>query len=185
MELKQRLYDVDDLWDLGLQEEHRDKDYELIDGAIIEMTKPGTRHGQLVIRLGRHLDIFVEDNELGIVTTETGYFSQDYRFIMLAPDVAFVSRARQPDSDPDKWMPVMPDLAVEIHSPTNTYKELREKAEIYLRHGSKLVWIIMPAKQSVEIHRPQRSVETLGFGDSLSGEDVLPGFELALRRLFR
>ncbi|MDE2855301.1 MAG: Uma2 family endonuclease [Chloroflexota bacterium] len=184
MELKQRLYDVDDLWEYGLREEYRDKDYELIDGVIIEMTKPGTRHGQLVIRLGRYLDIFVEENDLGIVTTETGYFPQDYRFMMLAPDVAYVSRARQPESDPDKWMPIMPDLAVEIHSPTNTYKELREKAQLYLRHGSKLVWIIMPAKQSVEIHRPQIPPETLAFEDSLSGDDVLPGFELALRRLF-
>lgn len=188
MELQQRLYDVDDLWELGLQDEHRDSDYELIDGAIIEMTKPGGRHGQLVIRLGRYLDIFVEKHRLGYVTTETAYFSEDYRYTVLAPDLAFIAHDRAPDPFPDKWIPSMPDLAVEIRSPSNSMKELRDKAEIYLRYGATLVWIIIPASPKVEVWRMQEAGgftnETLEAADTLNGEDVLPGFQLGVSVLF-
>lgn len=188
MELRQRLYDVDDLWELGSQDGHRDKDYELIDGAIIEMTKPGGRHGQLVIRLGRYLDIFVEENRLGYVTTETAYFPEAYRYTLLTPDLAFIAHGRAPDPFPDKWIPSMPDLAVEVRSPSNSIGELRNKAQIYLRHGATLVWIISPAARNVEVWRVQDDGqfehEVLKLADALSGEGVLPGFQLSLSVLF-
>ena len=92
--------------------------------------------------------------------------------------------SRAPDPFPDKLVPVMPDIAVEIRSPSNTLAEMREKAQRYLRLGSTLVWIILPNDQKVEVHQTQMPVKTLELGDSLSGEDVLPGFELELRRLF-
>lgn len=188
MELRQRLYDVDDLWKLGLQDEHKDKDYELIDGALIEMTKPGGRHGKLVIRLGRYLDIFVEDNRLGHVTTETGYFLADDRHTMLAPDLAFISNKRAPDPFPEKWIPAMPDLAVEIRSPSNTRQELREKAQTYLQHGTALVWIVLLATNRVEVWRMHEDGtfmrELLELTDILTGDDILPGFQLDLSILF-
>ncbi len=188
MELQQRLYDVDDLWELGSQEEHRDKDYELIDGAIIEMTKPGGRHGKLVIRLGHYLYAYVEDNLLGHVTTETGYHPRDYRYTMLAPDLAFISYENAPDPFPEKWIPAMPDLAIEVRSPSNTFRELRDKAATYLRHGTTVVWIVMPATRSVEVWRRQEDGsfvnEVLPLSEALSGENILPGFELQLSVLF-
>lgn len=91
---------------------------------------------------------------------------------------------RANDPFPEKFVPAMPDIAVEIRSPSNTISEMRKKAQRYLRHGSKLAWIIMPANQRVEIHRSHSPVETLEIGDTLSGDDILPGFTLALRRLF-
>ena len=188
MEVQKRLYDVDDLWQLGLQDKNRDIDYELVDGAIVEMTKPGGQHGQLVIRMGRYLDIFVDENRLGYVTTETGYFPGDYRYTMLAPDLAFISYENAPDPFPEKWIPAMPDLAVEVRSPSNTHNELREKARMYLRHGTTVVWIVMPATQSVEVWRKQEDGrfvnEVLPRSEALSGEDILPGFELELSVLF-
>ena len=82
----------------------------------------------------------------------------------------------------------MPDLAVEIVSPSNSVKELRRKAAIYLQNGTQLVWIVMPGKNSVEVCRmkdgagmTREIVESTG---TLSGEQVLPGFELGLPRLF-
>lgn len=184
MVLQQRLYDVDDLWDIGQSRAHEDKDYELVDGVLFEMVKPGGRHGQIVVRLARYLDAFVEEYTLGYVTAETGYHPSNYRRTLLAPDVAFVSHSRAPKPFPVKWGPVMPDLAIEIHSPSNTRIELRNKAQIYLHHGTQLVWLVFPAKQTVEVHRPQAEIETLGLADALSGDDVLPGFSLPLQTVF-
>ena len=125
---------------------------------------------------------------LGIVTVEPGHHPRGNRFTLLVPDVAFVSRERAPEPFPEKFVPLMPDLAVEIASPSDTTKEMREKAQLYLTNGTQIVWLVMPTKQAVEIHRASTGLgaehETLALGDSLSGEDVLPGFELELRRLF-
>ena len=185
MATQERLYDVHDLWELYCQRADDHMRYELIDGEIIEMSGPGGIHGRIAIRLGRYLDIFAEEKDLGIVTAETGYHPPEDRSTLLLPDVAFASFDRAPDPFPERSVPAMPELAVEIRSPSNTLEELREKAQLYLRLGSKLVWIILPAETSVEVCRPRSSVETLGFGDSLSGEDILPGFQLELRRLFQ
>ena len=184
MATKQRLYDVDAVWDLYCLPENDLKRFELIDGALIEMSGPGGTHGRIVIKLGRYLDIFVEENDLGYVTAETGHHPHGNRHTLLLPDVAFVSRERAPDPFPEKFVPVMPDLAVEIKSPSNTVSELREKAQLYLRHGAVLVWLVMPATQTVEVHRPESSVQTLGPTDALSGGAVLPGFHLPLQALF-
>jgi Uma2 family endonuclease len=188
MALQQRLYDVDDLWQFLSQLENDGNVYELIDGVIIEMPRPGGQQGRLAIRLGRFLDIYAEENALGIVTGETGYHSRDNRYALLGPDVAFISAERAPQPFPETFVPLMPDLAVEIASPTDTQEALRRKALRYLRNGTKLVWMVWPARRSVEVCRLQAgedmSLETLLIGDTLSGADLLPGFELALTRLF-
>ena len=188
MELKQRLYDVDDLWELYCQRENDHLRFELFDGEIIEMSGPGGVHGRIAIRLGRYLDIYAEEKNLGIVTGETGYHPPEDRYNLLLPDVAFISFERAPAPFPDKLVPAMPDLAVEIKSPSNTMTELRAKAQRYLRLGSRLIWIILPDDTSVEVCRLNETGEiereVIGPDASLSGEDVLPGFELDLRRLF-
>jgi len=81
----------------------------------------------------------------------------------------------------------MPDIAVEVLSPSNTLPELRRKAEVYLRHGTTLVWLVNPDEKTVEIWRmddKKTTSETVGQGGALDGQPVLPGFRLELDTLF-
>ena len=120
---------------------------------------------------------------------ESGHHPPDYEYTLLGPDVAFTSFARLPDPPPEKYYPVMPDLAVEIMSPNDTLAEARRKAERYLRHGSRLVWIVQPKRRGVELCRllDDGSIAALfvGEGESLAAPDILPGFELAIDELFQ
>lgn len=188
MAIQQRLYDVDELWELYALPENEQKRMEIHDGVLVEMSGPGGIHGRIATKLGRFLDEYAEAHSLGIVTVETGYHPYNSRYTLLLPDVAFISRERAPDPFPEKFVPLMPDLAIEIRSPSDSLQELRDKAKVYLQHGAELVWIVLPAQFAVEIHRPQSagrpSQETLKSGDTLSGDDILPGFELELTRLF-
>ena len=118
----------------------------------------------------------------------TGYHPPDDRRTLLVPDVAFISHTRAPEPFPKKLVPVMPDLAVEIRSPSNTLAELRDKARLYLDLGASLVWLVLPDDQSVEVCRMNKSGETekevFGPDDTLSGDEVLPGFMVDVRSIF-
>ena len=187
MQVQQRLYDIDDLWRL-VQDANDDTRYELIEGEIIRMAPTFEDHGYLAGVIFHYFLVFDPRRELGIPSVETGYYSLDDRSTVLAPDVAFRRTIRPGESPQHKFVPVMPDLAVEIKSPSNSLAELRRKAAIYLNHGSQLVWIILPASQSAEVHRLDASGdlqrEIIAADGALSGEQVLPGFELPLTKLF-
>ena len=81
----------------------------------------------------------------------------------------------------------MPDLAVEILSPSNTLSELQRKAAVYLQHGTALVWLVKPDDKTVEVWRltdeNELTSEIVGPAGVLTGE-VLPGFRLDLEALF-
>ena len=188
MAQRERLIDVDELWDRLAQLDGDETVHQLIDGVMIEMPRPGGQHGLLAVRFVRYLDRYVEEHQLGYVTVESGHFSQDDPYTLLGPDVAFISKERAPRPFPEKFVPVMPDLAVEILSPSDTISKLRAKAELYLRKGARLVWIVIPDERSVEIFRMGEAGEierelVAGEG-ALSGEELLPGFSLPLRSVF-
>ena len=184
MVIKERLYSVDDVWQMAGENHH----YELIEGALFEMSPASYMHGRLAVLIARYMGDFAEAHGLGEVTMETGYHPPDNRHILLAPDVAFVSRARAPQPFHATFAPLMPDLAVEIQSPTDTLRQVRRKAAIYLRHGTKLVWIVLPDERGIDICRAvdgsRLDIEFVGRDGTLSGEQVLPGFELPVSRLF-
>ena len=187
MQVQQRLYDIDDLWRLVCDADD-DKRYELIEGEIFDMAPPGGEHGYYAFEIGFFIRLFDRQRKLGVAMVETGFHPPNDRYTVLSPDFSFTRKERAPNPIPKNFMPLMPDLAVEIKSPSNTLAELRRKAAIYLNHGSQLVWIILPASQSAEVHRLDASGdlqrEIIAADGALSGEQVLPGFALPLAKLF-
>lgn len=81
-------------------------------------------------------------------------------------------------------IPTMPDLAIEIASPTDSPLAMREKALYYLKYGSKLVWLLFPRQKQIEVHTSE-SIHTLNLEDTLDGGNVLPGFSLPLKDIFK
>ena len=122
------------------------------------------------------------------MTVESGHYPPQDRRTLLLPDVAFIRKERAPTLDLELFAPVMPDLAVEIMSPSQSLAQARRKAKVYLRHGTAMVWLVDPAEKNAEIwtaeNRDAPQSETIGMDDELSGGAVLPGFKLPLRHLF-
>lgn len=188
MAIQEKLYTVDDVWQLSHQPENEFKHFYLIDGELFWDMPPGYLHGRIAVIIARYLSMYVEEHDLGEVTAEVGYYPAKDRSTLLAPDVAFVRKQDRPPADYVKFVPRMPDLAVEIASPSNTLSELRRKADVYLGNGTALVWLVLPERAGVEVWRMgpdgKPSSEFIARDSSLSGEQVLPGFTLDLQRLF-
>ncbi len=159
--------------------------YELVRGELRHMSPVGRPHGKFATRLARHLDVFVEAHDLGEVHVETGFYLEQSPDTVRAPDVAFISKERLATQSEEGFFTVAPDLAVEIVSPGETADEVQEKVELYLAHGARLVWVLYPHRKMVVVQRADGTAQRLRAGDTLDGEDVLPGFRLALAELFK
>lgn len=188
MATQERLLDIDAVWELSQQAEYENKRLYLIDGELIVMSPVKRVHSRLANRIGMFVGMFLEEHDLGEAHTEIGCYPHGDRRTLLAPDVAYFSHASLSQQPEDGFLSVMPDLAIEIASPSDSLKQLREKAQIYLDNGSRLVWIVLPAEKGVDVCRavdgPRLDIEFVPQTGTLTGDDVLPGFELHMTRLF-
>src|SRR5438105_2555555 len=90
-----------------------------------------------------------------------------------------------PPTWPRGFMPVVPDIVLETRSPGDTKREVAEKIAQWMQAGVRLAWELDPKARTLTVHRPNAEPRRLGIDDVLNGEDVLPGFSLPIRRLFR
>ncbi|MBI1928859.1 Uma2 family endonuclease [Candidatus Poribacteria bacterium] len=164
---------------------------ELVDGEIQLMEPAGGEHGEIALRIGGRLLVFVEEHDLGkAFAAETGYILQHAqkegeRDTVKGIDASFIRKERiPPEGITKKFIPFPPDLAVEVVSPGDTKREVAEKVQEYLDFGVPLVWVVRPTEKTVTVYRATGEVEVKGDGDLLSGEDVVPGFTLKVDGIF-
>ncbi len=162
--------------------------YELVEGELRRMPPPGFRHGRIAGRLGASVLAYVEERGLGaVLAAETGFLLRRNPDTVRAPDASFVSgeRLRSTPFSPDGYFPGAPDLAVEVLSPSDTYAEVEEKVAMWLSYGTRIVLVLDPAKEVAVVHGPSRQITILRAGQTLTAEDVVPGWHLDLGDLFR
>jgi len=160
--------------------------HELVRGELRTMPPGGWEHGHESSKLDRSLGNYVDSNGLGeVATNEPGFLLAIDPDTVRAPDVAFVRRERLPTGAARRgFFHGAPDLAVEVISPNDLYTEVDEKVGEWLEHGTLMVLVVNPRRRTVAVHRPGRDVRILGVADTIDGEDVVPGWTLAVRDLF-
>jgi Uma2 family endonuclease len=160
--------------------------YEVVDGRIVEKSMGAYENWLASVMYGR-LDRYVEENSIGRAVIEMIFDLRPRVDRERRPDVAFVSFERW---GRDRRIPrarswaVVPDLAVEIISLTNTADEVAGKLEEYYEAGVRLVWVVYPAQMKIYVYTSTSQIRVLAPGDELDGGDVLPGLRLPLRDLF-
>jgi Uma2 family endonuclease len=161
--------------------------YEIVNGELIDMGNSGAKHGYVCSVLMILLGGYVHIQKLGAMFDSSTAFklkSGNKR----SPDVSFMAKERLQGLDelPDGFLEGAPDLAVEILSPSNTVEEIHNKLVEYFDNGSRLVWVINPKEKYVLVYRsseePDRLLKSI---DSLDGEEIVPGFSLAIAELFQ
>jgi Uma2 family endonuclease len=164
--------------------------YELVDGNLVERHM-GAESSAIAAKIIVLLGMFLRGRRLGeLFGSDTSYecFADAPGKVRRA-DVGFVRLDRLPGGRPPKGhLRVAPDLAVEVVSPNDTSEEVDEKVQEWLAAGVPLVWVVSPAIRAVRVYRPRTApngrVSLLSFDDTISGEDVLPGFSCPVREFF-
>ncbi len=162
-----------------------DQRVELVRGRLIVREPPGYVHGAVTARLASALLIHATANDLGeVLAGDAGFTLFRNPDTVRGPDVAFIKKSRVPTPAPQAFAEFPPDLAVEVLSPRDRSREMRSKVADWLGAGTRLVWVIDPARHEATIYRQDGTVALLNYDGALRGEDVLPGFTCPLKALF-
>ena len=154
--------------------------YEYVKGELVPMSPATRAHSKISVNVIRHLDLHVRENQLGEVHVEATFRVGERG---LKPDVAFVSTPHL-EGDENRGFPIPPDLAIEVVSPTDVQWHIVDKAFAYLNAGTRLVWVLDPRSQTVTVYRSESDIVLLTCEDTLTGEDVVPGFTCPVLQLF-
>lgn len=171
---------------------------ELVRGEVRSVTPAGGWHATVGDNLYGPLREFVRARRLGRCFFDgAGYLlplppelqrrSRDGtpRDTVRSPDVSFVRADRVPRGGfGPGWIPLAPDFAVEVLSPSETASDTEEKLADYRAAGTPLLWVVDPAKRMVTIYAADTPTRWMREGETLDGGDVLPGFTLAVEALF-
>jgi len=159
---------------------------ELIRGEVHHMSPAGKRHGKIAGRLHGHIFQFVNEHDLGeVYTAEAGFVVDADAFTVRASDMAFITQQRDAEADTVKFCPIPPDLCAEVLSPDDRAGDVLQKIDDWLRFGVRIVWVVDPKTRTVTVHEPTGHAQTLHESETLTGGDVLPGFEMPLAKLFK
>ncbi|MBN3894974.1 MAG: Uma2 family endonuclease [Nostoc sp. NOS(2021)] len=155
-------------------------------GELVIMPPTGGETGKSNVNLILQLASWNEQKQLGeVFDSSTGFTLPNGAD--RSPDVSWVEKSRWDSltkEQREKFIPLCPDFAIEIMSPSDTLKKVQEKMHEYISNGCRLGWLINRKKQEVEIYRPGQDVEVLKSPQTLSGENVLPGFVLTLKKIW-
>jgi Uma2 family endonuclease len=164
---------------------------ELKEGKIVIMTPSDSASSIIGMRFGRFLDNWVDEHDLGQVLDASGGFRLP-NGDLLSPDISFVSRGQLKHA-PRTFLPLVPELVVEIKSSTDRVPEIREKIHIFLSQGVKVGILIDPDTHTVSIYRLGKNAEsgqsmplviTLKDGDTLTIPELFPGWEIAVSQIW-
>ena len=157
------------------------------EGEIVFMSPSGGATGARNAYLTGALWQWAIQNDEGIVFDSSAGFILPNKAVR-APDASWVRRNRLAgltSIQKERFLPVTPDLVVEIASPSDRQSELQAKMEEYIANGVQLGWLILPEERSVIIYRPGQEAELLSNIDSISGDPTLRGFTLDLRPVWK
>jgi len=180
MVIGQKLITFEEFEAFTALQEHRDRNFELIDGEIIEKAMPTKEHGFIAGYLIIEIGILLKLNPIGRIGPEIRHRVDNYN--ARQPDVSFYLYIAEIEGTKGTTSPI-PDLAIEVKSPTDTYKAMRERAQYYVKNDVKLVWLIFPEKRIVEVYTADKH-DILTENDTLDGGDLLRGFSLAVTSIF-
>lgn len=155
-------------------------------GELIVMPPTGGGTGKRNFDINVELGIWNRQKQLGVCfDSSTGFKLPNGAD--RSPDAAWIPREKWDDLTPEqqeKFIPLCPDFAIELRSPSDDLNKLQNKMQEYRDNGTRLGWLIDRTNRQVEVYRQGQAKQVLNNPDSLSGEDILPDFVLNLASIW-
>jgi len=175
----------DEFWDFCRQND--EMRIEMTKGGdVIVMPPTGSKTSDRNAEITTQLRNWSKKNKRGKTYDSSGGFKLP-NGATRSPDASWVQKERIEQftaKQREKFLPLCPDFVIELRSASDSLKELQNKMEEYIENGAKLGWLINPKDKEIYIYRPNRETEILQNPQTVSGEDILDGFELDLTEIW-
>ncbi|MEM6330556.1 MAG: Uma2 family endonuclease [Planctomycetota bacterium] len=177
---------ANELLHISVQLHNEGKRCELVRGELVVMSPTKGPHGVVTAEVHGLLYMHLRGKSLGsLFAAETGFLVSVNPDTVRAPDIAFVRRDRiEALGLPASFFPEAPTLAVEVVSPSESAKEVHEKAKMWIESGCGAVWLVWPGDRTVTDYRSLDNIRVLTADQTLEGGDAVPGFSAKVADLF-
>jgi Uma2 family endonuclease len=159
---------------------------ELVRGRVVPMNVPAPRHGEICARVVRMVGDFVDGRDLGrVVSNDSGVITERDPDTVRGADVTYYSYLRVPKGPmPDGYLPVAPELVFEVRSPTDRWKNVLTKVAEYLNAGVAVVCVLDAQTETAHVYFEDQPAQIFQADQELVLPDLLPGFQVRVRRFF-
>jgi Uma2 family endonuclease len=159
---------------------------ELVRGKVVAMPQPNRRHGQICSKVDRIFGNFVEAHDLGhVLSNDAGVITERGPDTVRGADVAFYSYERLPRGPlAPSYGPEVPELVVEVVSPSDRWPKVLAKVAEYLEAGVRVVIVLDEPPATARVFHADGATRELGADDLLTVDDLLPGFSVPVRSFF-
>lgn len=159
---------------------------ELVRGVVVDLIRPGNRHGRIRFRAAHLIENFAEPRQLGrAFTNDSGVVTQRDPDTVRGPDVSYYSFAQLPRGDlVDRYTKTPPEIAIEVRLPDDSFKDLVAKAVEYLDAGVKCVCILDPKSNRAHVYSTDDAF-IVNEDENVTFPGVLEGFQVKLSEFFR
>jgi len=180
MSTAQALITAEQFWEIDF-----DVPVELVRGEIVELTRPNTWHGYVCAKVSHLLQLWNANDQYGfVISNDSGVLTERDPDTLRGPDVYFIRHERLPGGRlPERWIEVPPDLAVEVFSPTDRWRDIWDQIHEYFALGVNGVWVTDPRKGTLHVMKPDDGPQILDETQTLESPDVLAGFSCPLDSL--
>lgn len=160
--------------------------HELVRGRLVEMNSPRPKHGFICSEISGLLRDFVKPKQLGrVFSNDSGVIIERDPDTLRGPDVGYYSYARVPRGKvSDGYFDAVPEIAIEVLSPSETWPEVLQKVAELLNAGVSVVCVADPRNNTVQVHTIDQPVQYLAENDELTFPTVLPGFRCKVGQCF-
>ena len=178
---------VDNYEEIANSPKYGDRPVEVIKGRIVVMPHRTAGYGELLLNMAAVLGNFVEEHSMGRVAAGGVAILLDRNEsdgdTIRGVDIAYLSYAKAPEPLPYRVLDLVPDLAIQVMSPDDSFMAVRNMVRQLQGIGCPQVWVVVPSDREVDVHTAA-GIATYGEGDTISAGDALPGFEIAVADIF-
>ncbi len=167
-------------------EQYEGQQVELVNGVVMELPMAYSRHGQICVMMIAELLLFFRDHDFWqMIGNDAWIRLRRDPDVVRGPDVAVYRYDRMPKGPvPDGLLDVIPDLVVEVVSPSDRWTDVFGNVQEYLGAGVRAVVVLDNSSRTASVYRPPADQVTFHSADTLTIPDVLPGFAVPVARLF-
>ena len=184
-EITTKLMTAAEFYDWVLLPENQARQYELSRGRVVEMSRPGERHGFICVNVSTLLNLYARKRKKGYVLgNDAGIVLERAPDTVRGPDVVYFDKNKKYDEMNPKFAEDMPALAVEVISPNDRIGKITRRVREFLKAGVRLIWVIDPEARDVTVYRPGQDDYVVAAGQELTGDEVLPDFRTPVDEFF-